>query len=180
MILEFSSFGLGDNFSSCCYSVFSTNFPIPCSWRVSYIIWLPLDDPDPPSVDRLGHYFSACHIRHLPKPLVSWSCQDSIIQGSSTHKCSQEAWWNILNVVATTILSVMSRLTPSSKFFLYGMTSFSKCHWCGLTVQACGLLSTIMYSSAMDTTHGIGTLLKFLCPTFIYVHIYENKLILIV
>ena len=124
MILEFSSFGLGDNFSSCCYSVFPTNFPIPCSWRVSYIIWLPLDDPDPPSVDRLGHYFSACHIRHLLKPIVSWGSQDNTVQESSPHKCNQEVWWDALNVVVATIPSVISGLTSSPKLFLYSMISF--------------------------------------------------------
>ena len=44
-------------------------FPIPSPWRVSYNIWLLLDDFGPPFVDLLGHHLSACPIRHLPKPL---------------------------------------------------------------------------------------------------------------
>ena len=55
------------------------------------------------------------------------------------------------------------------------------CHWRCLTVQACGFLDTIMGSSTMDTTRGIGTLSKFLCPTigflwdyeYIYIYIYK-------
>ena len=117
------SFKLGCNFSSYCYSVFSTDFLIPFSWRVSYIIYLPLDDLGPPFVDHLGHYLSACPIRHIPKPLVSYDSQGSTVQGSSPHKCSQEVWWDALNVVAATIPSVMLGLTLASKLFLYRMTS---------------------------------------------------------
>ena len=65
-----------------------------------------------------------CSIRQLPKPLVSCGGQGSIVQGSSPHKCSQEVWWDALNVGAATIPSVMSGLTPSSKLFLHCMTSF--------------------------------------------------------
>ena len=54
-------------------------FPIPSPWRVSYVIYLLLEDLGPPFVDRPGHYLSACPIRHLPKPLVSWGNQDSIV-----------------------------------------------------------------------------------------------------
>ena len=122
MILEFSSFGLRYNFSSCCYSVFSIDFLIPSPWRVSYIIQLPLVDFGPSFVDRLGHYLSACPIRHLPKPLVSWDSQDSTVQGSSPHKSNHEIWCDALNVVVTTIPSIMSRLT-SPKLFLYSITS---------------------------------------------------------
>ena len=118
-------FKLGYNFSSCCYSVFSTNFPISSPWRVSYIIQLPLDDLGPPFVDHPGHYLSACLIRHLFKPLVNCGSQDSIVQGSSPHKCSQEVWWDVLNVVVATILLVMSGLTPSLKLFFYNMISSS-------------------------------------------------------
>ena len=123
MILEFSSFGLRYNFSFCCYSVFSIDFLIPSPQRVSYIIQLPLVDFGPSFVDRLGHYLSACPIRLLFKPLISWGIQDSIVQRSSPHKCSQEVWWDALNVVAVTIPSVMSGLTPFPKLFLYGLTS---------------------------------------------------------
>ena len=124
MILEFSSLGPGYNISCCCYSVFSTDFPIPFPQRASYIIQLPLDDFDPPFVDRLGHYLSACPIKHLPKPFVSWGSQGSNIQRPFSHKCSQEVWWDALNVVVATIPSVTSGLTPSPKFFFYSMISF--------------------------------------------------------
>ena len=123
VVLEYSSFRLRYNFISYCYSVFSTDFLIPSPWRVSYIIQLPLDDLGPPFVDRPGHYLSTCPIRHLPKPFVSCGSQDSTVQGFSLHKCKQEVWWDALNVVAATIPSVISGLTPSPKLFLYNMTS---------------------------------------------------------
>ena len=125
MVLEYISFRLGYNFSSCCYSVFSIDFPIPSPWRVSYIIQLPLYDLGPQFVDHLGHYLSAYPIRHLPKPLMSCGGQGSNVQGYSLYKCSQEIWWDALNVVATTIPLVMLGLTPSLKLFLYSMTSSS-------------------------------------------------------
>ena len=117
------SFKLGCNFSSYCYSVFSTDFPIPSPQRVSYIIQLPLDDLSPPFVDRPGHYLSACPIKHLPNPLVSYDNQGNTVQEYSLHKCNQEVWWDELNVVAATIPSIMSGLIPYSKLFLYSMTS---------------------------------------------------------
>ena len=119
----FIFFKLGYDYSSCCYSVFSTDFLILSLWRVSYIIQLPSYDLGPPFVGRPGYYLSACPIRHLPKPFVSCGSQGSTVQGSSPHKCSQEIWWDALNVMAATIPSVMLRLTPSSKLFLYSMTS---------------------------------------------------------
>ena len=118
------SFKLGYNYSSCCYSIFSIDFPIPSPQRVSYIIQLPLGNLGSPFVDCPGHYLSTCPIRHLSKPLVSCNSQGSTVQGSSPHKCNQEFWWDALNVVATTIPSVMSGLTPFSKLFFYSMTSF--------------------------------------------------------
>ena len=97
-------------------------FPIPSPWRVSYIIYLPSGNLSPPFVDRLVHHLSVCPIAHLPKPLVSCDSQDNIVKGFSPHKCSQEVWWDALNVGATTILPVMSRLTPFPNLFLYNMT----------------------------------------------------------
>ena len=123
MILEYSSFGLGYNFSSCYYNVFSTDFAIPSPWMVSYIIYPPLDDLELPFVDCPGHYLSVCPIKHLPQPLVSWGSQGSNIQRSFSHKCSQEVWWDALNVVVATIPSVTSGLTPSPKLFFYSMIS---------------------------------------------------------
>ena len=58
-------------------------FPILSSWRVSYIILLPLGHHDPTLVDHLSPYLSAYPIKH---PLwLSMSCgsQGSIVQGSS-------------------------------------------------------------------------------------------------
>ena len=125
VVLKYISFKLGYNFSSCCYSVFSTDFSILSPWKVSHIIQLPLDDDlSPQFVDCPDYYLSACPIRHLPKPFVSCSSQGNIIQRASSHKCNQEVWWDALNVVATIILSVMLGLTHSTKLFLYSMTSF--------------------------------------------------------
>ena len=47
--------------------------------------------------------------------------QDSIVRGSSPHKCGQEVWWNALNVVEAIIPSVTSEQTPSVKLFLYSV-----------------------------------------------------------
>ena len=51
------------------------------------------------------------------------------------------------------------------------------CHWCGLTVRACGLLGTIMDSSAMDMTCGTGTLFKFLYPTTLLLKLSYHPMI---
>jgi len=84
----------------------------------------PLDDLGPPFVDHPGRHLSACSIKQLPKPFVSYGSQGSTIQGSSPHKCSQEVWWDALNVGTATIPSIMSGLTPSPKLFLNSRTSF--------------------------------------------------------
>ena len=121
-------FKLGYNFSSCCYNVFSIDFPIPfpsSPWRISYIIQLPLDNLGSQFVDHQGHYLSACPIKNLPKPVVSCDSQGNTVQKFSSHKCNQEVWQDALNVVAATIPSVMSWLTPSPKLFLYSMSSSS-------------------------------------------------------
>ena len=91
--------------------------------RVSHIIQLHLGDLSPQFVDCPVLHLSACSIRHLPKPLVSCDGQGSTIQWSSPHKCSQEVWWDALNMGAATILLVMSGVTPSSKLFLNNGTS---------------------------------------------------------
>ena len=46
-----------------------------------------------------------------------------VLEGSSPHKCSQEVWWDALNMMIATTHSVMSGLTPSLKFFFYSITS---------------------------------------------------------
>ena len=123
MIFEYSSFGLGYNFNflllQCVLHRFSDplslegslHYIAPFRWSLSYICW-----SSRPLLECLS-------IKHLPKPLVSWGSQGSIVQESSPHKWSQEVWWDALNVVATTIPLVMSGLTPSPKIFLYSMTS---------------------------------------------------------
>ena len=115
-------------------------------------------------VDCLIHYLSACPIRYLLKPFMSWGNQHSTIHGSSPRKCNWEIWWDALNVVVATIPLVMSGLTPSSNLFLYNMTSSSN------------VLMTWPYYSVWPLRHdngflghgltcGTSTLFKFLCPT---------------
>ena len=53
-------------------TVFSFSFSIPSSWKVSYIIYLPLDYLDPPLVDHLSPYLNICPIKH--PPWLSLSC----------------------------------------------------------------------------------------------------------
>ena len=55
------------------------------SWRASYIIYPLLVDLGPPFVDHAGHLLSACPINRLPKPSVSCSNQNNIVQGSFPH-----------------------------------------------------------------------------------------------
>ena len=112
LVFEYISFKLRYNFSYSYYSVFSTDFPISSSWRVSHILQLPSNNLNPPFVDRPGHYLSVCLIRHILKPLVSCNGQGSTVQESFPHKCSQKVWWDALNVVAVTIPSIILGLTP--------------------------------------------------------------------
>ena len=99
------------------------NSPIHYIWRISYIILPPLTKLGLPFVDHIGHYLSACPISGPLKSFVSYGDQDSTVQGSSSYKCSQEIWWEALNMVAATIPLVTSGLTSSLKLFLYGVTS---------------------------------------------------------
>ena len=71
VVLEYISFKLGYNFVSCCYSVFSIDFPIPHPWRIPHIIYPFLANLDPPFVDYVGHYSNACPIRRPPQSSVS-------------------------------------------------------------------------------------------------------------
>ena len=54
-------------------------------------------------------------------PNFLWVAATKAAQGSSSHKCGQEVWWDILNVVAAAIPLFTSRLTPSLKLFLYSV-----------------------------------------------------------
>ena len=60
-------------------TVFSFSFLIPSSWRVSYIIYLPLDHLDPTLVDHLSSYLSIYPIRHPLWLSVSCGSQDSTV-----------------------------------------------------------------------------------------------------
>ena len=117
VVLEYSSFRLGYNFSSCWYSVFSTDFLISSPWRIFHIIYAYFADHSPPFVDYAGHYLSVCPIRRPPQSFVSCGNQDSTIQGSSPHKCGQRVWWGAINVVAINIPPITSGLTLSLKLF---------------------------------------------------------------
>ena len=117
------SLKLENNFSSYCYSVTLLIFPSHSLEGLSHYIYLLSGNLGPPFVDRPGHHLSACPIKHIPKPLLSCGSQNSTVQRSSPHKCSQEIWQNALNVGAATILLVMSGLTLSSKLFLNNRTS---------------------------------------------------------
>ena len=49
------------------------------------MIYLLLIDLGRPFIDHIGHYWSACPIRHLPQLAVSCGKQGSTIQGSFLH-----------------------------------------------------------------------------------------------
>ena len=82
----------------CYFSIFL----IPSSWRVSYIIWLPLNHLNPTLVDHLSPYLSTCPIKHFLWLSVSCDSQGSTIQGSSLHKCGQKSSCNAFNAVVAT------------------------------------------------------------------------------
>ena len=87
-----------------CFSFF---FLILSSWRVSYIIQLPLDYLDPTLVDHLSLHLSACSIRHPLWSSVSCDSQDNIIQGFSLHKCGQKSSYNAFNVVVAAFHQIL-------------------------------------------------------------------------
>ena len=71
-------------------TVFPTsNFLIPLSWRVSYVIYLLLVDLSPQFVDHAGRYLSACPICRILQLSVSCSNQCGTIQGLIPHQCGQ-------------------------------------------------------------------------------------------
>ena len=118
---------------------------------------------------------SACPIRHLSKPLMSCSSQSSIVQEPFPHKYSQKVWWDALNVVAATIPSIISRLTPFLRLFLYSMTSFGNVP---LTWPYCSKVWPPRHDnapSAMDMTRGTITLFKFLYPQLHFWYIYNQQ-----
>ena len=58
---------------------------VPLSWRASYIIYPISVDLVPSFVDHAGYPLSACPINRLPKPSMSCSNQNNIVQGSFPH-----------------------------------------------------------------------------------------------
>ena len=82
-----------------CHSVFSRVFLMPSSWWVFHIIQLFLVHLDPILVDHLSYYLSTCSIRYLLQLSVSCDSQDSTVQRSSPHKCSQKSSCNAFNAV---------------------------------------------------------------------------------
>ena len=81
-------------------TIFFFYFPIPLSWRVSYIIQILLDYLDPTLVDRLSPHLSVCPIKHPLWLSVSCGSQGSTIQRSSPHKCSQKSSCNAFNTIS--------------------------------------------------------------------------------
>ena len=114
-----------------CYSVFLLIYRSLLSSGVSYIIYLPLNDLGPPLVDRPSHHLSACPIRHPYRLSVSWGDQDSIVQGSSPHKCGQRISYRAFNVV----VAAFSYIFLNSPFVLYVHSAypyqqnFLECHF---------------------------------------------------
>ena len=85
-----------------CYRVslsISSPPPPPNSSKVPYVIYLSLIDLCHPLVDHLGYYLSVCLIRHPLWSFVSWSSQDSTVQGSSPYKCGQKVSYRAFNAV---------------------------------------------------------------------------------
>ena len=76
----------------------------PLSSRVSYIIYLPLNDLGSPLVNRLSHYLNAYPIGRPYKPSVSWGNQGSIVQGFSPHKCCQRISCRAFNAAIAAFL----------------------------------------------------------------------------
>ena len=86
---------------------------------VSYIIYLSLNDLDPPFVDHLGHYLSACPIRHPLWPSMSWGSQDSTVQEYFPHKCGQKVSYKTFNAVAVTFPQIFPSSHSSCTFIMH-------------------------------------------------------------
>ena len=121
VFFSYKSITVGYKYNFDCYSIL-LYFSISSSWKVPYIIQFPWNHLDPTLVGHLSPNSSTCPIRHPLCLSVSCGSQGNTVQGSSPYKCSQEVWWDTLNVMVATIPSVMSGLTRSPKLFLYSMT----------------------------------------------------------
>ena len=112
-----------------CYSVFLLISP-PLSSGISYIIYPPLNNPDPPHVDHPNHYLSTCPIRHRHRPFVSWDDQGSTVQGSFPHKCGQRVSCRAFNAVVATFSWIFpsSHLVPYVHSVYPYQQNFLECH----------------------------------------------------
>ena len=99
-----------------CHNIFSLYFPIPFSWRVSHIIYLPPDHPHPTSVDHPSLYLSTCPIKYSLQFSVSCGSQVSTVQKSSPHKCGQKSSCSAFNAVVTAFPQIFLILLPSRMF----------------------------------------------------------------
>ena len=81
------------------FSFFLLFFFFSFSWRVFHLMYLPLDHLHPILVDHLNSYLSTYPIRHPLWFFVSCGSQDSTVQRSSSHKCSQKSSCSTFNVV---------------------------------------------------------------------------------
>ena len=99
--------------------IFLFRSPPPLSLGVSYIIYLHLNDLDPPLVGHLSHNLSACPIGHPHRPFVSLGDQGSIIQGTSSHKCCQRVSCKVFNAVVTAFLRYFPASISSCTFIVH-------------------------------------------------------------
>ena len=64
--------------------------PVSFSWKVSYIIYFPLNHLGPTLIRHPCLYLSVCSISHSFWRSVSCGDPDSTVQGSCLHKCGQD------------------------------------------------------------------------------------------
>ena len=95
---------------------FFLDFLIPSSWRVSYIIQISLDHPDPTFVDRLSLYLSVRPIKHPLWLFMSCSSQGSTVQEYSPHKCGQKSSFGAFNAVVVAFPYIFLDSLPSRMF----------------------------------------------------------------
>ena len=101
-------------FGSRLLQCFFPGFPIHLSWRVSYIIQIPLDHLDPTLVDYLSSYLSDCPIKHHFWRSVRCGSQGNTTQGSSPHKCGQKSSCSAFNVMVAAFPQIFLG-SPSSR-----------------------------------------------------------------
>ena len=97
-------------------TIFSDQFPISLSWRVSYIIQLSQDYLDLTLVDHLSPYLSTCSIRHLLWLSVSCGSQGNTVQRSSPYKCDQKSNCSAFNAMIVAFSQIFLGFLPSRMF----------------------------------------------------------------